>query len=83
MKLAQTIPLLQNIKKYMEIKRNINLIPTPLWSIANKVLPYSILSKNSLLSIHENLEVINYPPPEELLHETSGLISKCRGNTFL
>ena len=83
MKLAQTIPLLQNIKIYMEIKRNINLIPTPLWSIANKVLPYSILSKKSLLRIHENVEVINHPPPEELLNETSGLISKCRGNTFL
>ena len=56
--------------KYIwKLKEISNLIPTLLWSIANKVLPYSIISKKSLLSIHEKLEIINYPRPEELLNK--------------
>ena len=70
--------------KYIcKLKETSNLIPTLLWSIPNKVLPYSIISKTSLLSIHEKVEIINYPRSEELLNERYELISKCHGNKFL
>ena len=61
-----------------------NLIATLVWSIAKKVPPYSNISKKCLMSLHEKLEIINYPRPDELLNKRSELISKCcHANKFL
>ena len=56
------------LPKYLwELKVALNLSLTLAWSIANKVLPYSDISKKCLLCLHEKLEIINYPQPDELL----------------
>ena len=61
--------------KYIwELKETSNLIPTLLRSIANKVLPDSIISKKCLLSIDEKLEIINYPRLGKLVNKRSELI---------
>ena len=58
--------------------------PTLVWCIAKKIPPYSNISKKCLLCLHEKLEIINYPQPEELLNKRSELISKCwHVNKFL
>ena len=65
--------------KYIrELKETSNSSPTLVWSIAKKVPPYSNISKKCLLCLHEKLEMINYPRPEELLNKRCELISKCR-----
>ena len=75
-KVVQTIPYFQNIFP------NLNL--TLVGSIAKKVPTYSNISKKCLLCLHEKLETINYPRPEELLNRRSELISRCRhANKFL
>ena len=73
------------LSKYIwELKETLNSSPTLAWSIAKKVPPYSNISKRCLLCIHEKLEIINYPRPEELLNKISELISKCHhANKFL
>ena len=73
------------LSKYIwELKETSNSSPTLVWSIAKKVPPYSNISKRCLLCLHEKLEIINYPRPEELLNKRSELISKCRhANKFL
>ena len=73
------------LSKYIwELKETSNSSPTLVWSIAKKVPPYSNISKKCLLCLHEKLEIINYPRPEELLNKRSELISKCRhANKFL
>ena len=73
------------LSKYIwELKETSNSSPTLVWSIAKKVPPYSNISKRCLLCLHEKLEIINYPRPEELLNKRSELISKCRHvNKFL
>ena len=66
------------ISKYIwELKETSNLSPTLVWSIAKKVLTYSNISKKCLLCLHEKLEIINYPPPDELLNKRSEFMSKC------
>ena len=63
--------------KYIwELKETSNSSPTLVWSIAKKVPPYSNISKKFLLHLHEKLEMINYPRPEELLNQRCELISK-------
>ena len=73
------------LSKYVwELKETSNSSPTLVWSIAKKAPLYSNISKKCLLSLHEKLEIINYPRPEELLNKRSELISKCRhANKFL
>ena len=73
------------LSKYIwELKETSNSSLTLVWSIAKKVPPYSNISKKCLLCLHEKLEIINYPRPEELLNKRSELISKCRhANKFL
>ena len=67
------------LSKYIwELKETSNSSPTLVWSIAKKVPPYSNISKKCLLCLHEKLEIINYPRPEELLNKRSELISRCR-----
>ena len=39
---------------------------------------YSNITKKCLLCLHEKLETVNYPHPEELLNKRSELVSKCR-----
>ena len=79
---VQTITILS--KYIWELKETSNSGPTLVWSIAKKVPPYSNISKKCLLCLHEKLEIINYPRPEELLNKRSELISKCRhANKFL
>ena len=51
-----------------EPKETSNLSPTLVWSIAEKVPPYSNISKKCLLCLHTKLEIINYPQPDELLN---------------
>ena len=68
----------------MGTKRNFKFKPDSSMSIAKKVPPYSNISKKCLLCLHEKLEIINYPGPEELLNKRSELISKCwPANKFL
>ena len=58
------------ISKYIwELKETSNLSSILKWSISKKVSPYSNTSKKSARKacLHENLEIINYPRPEELL----------------
>ena len=71
--------------KYIwELKETSNLSPALVWSIAKKVPPYSNISKKCLLCLHEKLEIINHPRPNELLNKRSELIYKCgHANTFL
>ena len=86
MKLAQTIPSFQMIHtSNLSTNDTSNLSTTLVWSIAKKVPPYSNISKKRLLCcLHEKLEIINYPRPEELLNKRSELISKClHANKFL
>ena len=46
--------------------------------------PYSNISKECLLCLHEKLPIALYPNHEELLNERSEMISKCRHlNKFL
>ena len=73
------------LSKYIwELKETSNLSPTLVWSIAKKVPSYSNISKKCLLCLHEKLEIINYPGPDELLNKRLELISKCRhANKFL
>ena len=73
------------LSKYIwELKEASNSSSTLVWSIARKVPPYSNISKMCLLRLHEKLEIINYPRPEELLNKRSELISNCRhANKFL
>ena len=73
------------LSKYMwKLKNASSLSPTLIWSTAKKVPPYSNISKKRLLCLHEKLEIINYPRPDELLNKRSELMSKCRhGNKFL
>ena len=73
------------LSKYIwELKETSNSSPTLAWSIAKKVRPYSNISKGCLLCLHEKLEIINYPRPEELLNKRSELISKCwHANKYL
>ena len=67
------------LSKYIrELKERSNLNQTLVWSIVKKVPPYSNISKKCLLYLHEKLEIINYPRPDELLNKRSELISKCR-----
>ena len=61
-----------------------NLSPTQVQSFAKKVPPYSNTPKKCLLCLHEKLEIINYPGPDELLNKRSELISKFHhANKFL
>ena len=71
--------------KYIwEIKETSNSSPTLVWSIAKKVPSYSNIPKRCLLFLHEKLEIINYPRPDQLLNKRSELISRCRhANKFL
>ena len=73
------------LSKYIwELKETLNLSPILVWSIAEKLPPYSNISKKCLLCLHEKLEIINYPRPDELLNKRSELISKCwNANKFL
>ena len=72
------------LSKLWESKETSKSSPTLVWSIAKKVPPYSNISKKCLRCLHEKLEIINYPGPEELLNKRSELISKCwPANKFL
>ena len=73
------------LSKYIwELKETSNSSLTLVWSIAKKVPPDSNIFNRCLLCLHEKLEIINYPRPEELLNKRSELISKCRhANKFL
>ena len=54
------------------------------WSIVKRVSIYSNITKKCLLCLHEKLEIVNYPHPEELLNKCSELVSKCRhANKYL
>ena len=58
------------LSKYIwELKETSNSSRTLLWSIAKKVPRYSNISTKGLLCLHEKLEIINYPRPEELLNK--------------
>ena len=74
-----------SLSKYIqELKETSNSSPTLVWSILKKVPPYSNISKKCLLCLHEKLETINYPRPDELLNKRSELISQCgHANKFL
>ena len=76
---------LATLSKYIwELKETSNSSPTLVWPIAKKVRPYSNISKRCLLCLHEKLQIINYPQPDESLNKRSELISKCRhANKFL
>ena len=60
-----------------ELTETSNSSPTLAWSISKKVTSYFNISKKCLLCLHEKLEIINYPRPEELLNKKSELIFKC------
>ena len=47
-------------------------------SIVKRVPAYSDITKKCILCLHEKLEIVNYPHPEELLNKRSELLSKCR-----
>ena len=54
------------------------------WSIVKRLSAYSDITKKYLLCLHEKLEIVNYPHPEELLNKRSELVSKCRhANKYL
>lgn len=61
-----------------EVKRTSNLNPILVWLIAKKAPHYSNISKTCLLHLHEKLEIINCPRPDELFNKRFELISKCR-----
>ena len=62
-----------------EVNETLNLNPFPkMYQLQSNI------SKKCLLCIHEKLEIINYPRPDELLNKRSELISKCHhANKFL
>ena len=67
-----------------ELKETSNSFPYLIWSIAKKVPPDSNISKKCLLCLHEKIELINYPRPEELLNKRFELIFRCwHANKFL
>ena len=74
-----------SLSKYIrELKETLNSSPTLAWAIPKKVPPYSNISKKCLLCLHEKLETINYPRPDELLNKRCELISRCgHANKFL
>ena len=45
--------------------------------IAKNIPLYSNIWKKYLLCLHEKLEIINYPQPDQLINKISELISKC------
>ena len=50
------------------------------WSLIKRVPAYSIITKKCLLCLHEKLEIVNYPHPEEVPE----LVSKYRhANKYL
>ena len=60
------------LSKYIwGLKETSDSSPTLVWSIAKKVPPYSNTSTKCLLCLHEKLEIINYPRPEDLLNKRS------------
>ena len=60
-----------------ELKETWNSSPDLIWSIAKKVPPDSNISKKCLLCLHEKIELISYPRPEELLNKRFELIFRC------
>ena len=48
------------------------------WSIVKRVPAYCHITKECILCLHENLEIVDYPQPEELLNKRSELVSKRR-----
>ena len=59
----------------MGIKETSNLNSTLVWSIAKKAPPNSNISKRCLLYLHEKLEIINYPRPDELLDSLNAKVA--------
>ena len=67
-----------------EIKEKEKIDPILNWSILKSVPANSIITKRCPLCLQENLAIISYEKPEELLNKRSELISKCRHqNKFL
>ena len=71
--------------KYIwEIKEKHQENPSLKWSVVKTVPAYSNIVKKCLLRLHEKLEIVHYPHPEELLNKRSELVSKCRhARTYL
>ena len=66
------------LSKYIrELNKTSNSNPALILSIAKKVPPDSNISKKCLLCLHEKIELINYPQPEELLNKRFELIFRC------
>ena len=74
----------KDVKESKSCNCRVKSTRTLVWTIAEKVPPYSNISEKCLLCLHEKIEIINYFRPEELLNKRSELISKCRhANKFL
>ena len=50
-------------------------IPNLKWSVLRCTALYSDISKKSLLSLHEKLDIITYPKQKKLLNRKSELLS--------
>ena len=72
------------LKYIWELKETSNANRTVVWSIARKVPPYSNIPRKCLLCLHEKLEIINYPRPDDQLNIRFELIYKYHpANKFL
>ena len=60
-----------------KIKKETGQIPTLTSSIVRPVPAYSNTTKKCALCLHEKLEILMYPDPEELLNKPSELMSRC------
>ena len=67
----------KSLSKYIcEIKEKPQENPCWKWSTIKRVPAYSNITKKRLLCLHEKLEIVDYPHPEELLFKRSELVSR-------
>ena len=60
-----------------KIKKETGQIPKLTWSVVRTVPAYSKTKKKCVLCLHEKLEILMHPDPEELLNKRSESMSRC------
>ena len=67
-----------------EMKKRKNVAPALTWEVLRTARAYSNITKRCSLCLHENLAIITYSYPDELLNRRSELVTKSRHeNKFL
>ena len=61
-----------------EMKKRKNVTPALTWEVLRTAKTYSDITKRCSLCLHEELAIITYPYPNELLNRRSELVTKCR-----